>query len=163
MLRKKCVEEFCRGEWKMKLLENSFSQSFRTHEIEMCLRETLSFAVGVFSPSLSIALSCESATFSLFSQSSKDVLECFESYKLEDIKSSKKHTEKHKGKAQHNFFAKYLTSDKVSVSCVFEWIKLRFPKSSGLNIPVSQDQTTTVLFFRRRCVVLKFQDQRTTK
>ncbi len=31
------------------------------------------------------------------------------------------------------------------------------------SFPVSQDQTTTVLFFRRRCVVLKFQDQRTTK
>ncbi len=29
--------------------------------------------------------------------------------------------------------------------------------------PVSQDQTTTILFFRRRCVVLKFQDQRMTK
>ncbi len=28
--------------------------------------------------------------------------------------------------------------------------------------PVSQDQTTTVLFFRRRCVVLKFQDHTTT-
>ncbi len=28
--------------------------------------------------------------------------------------------------------------------------------------PVSQDQTTTVQFLRRRCVVLKFQDQTTT-
>ncbi len=28
--------------------------------------------------------------------------------------------------------------------------------------PVSQDQTTTVLFFQRRCVVLKFQDHTTT-
>ncbi len=28
--------------------------------------------------------------------------------------------------------------------------------------PVSQDQTTTVLFFRCRCVVLKFQDHTTT-
>ncbi len=29
--------------------------------------------------------------------------------------------------------------------------------------PVSQDQATTILFFRRRCVVLKFQHQITTK
>ena len=28
--------------------------------------------------------------------------------------------------------------------------------------PVSQDQTTTILFFRRRCVVLKFQDHTMT-
>ncbi len=40
-----------------------------------------------------------------------------------------------------------------------------FALSSELTLysPVSQDQTATVLFFRRRCVVLKFQDQRTTK
>ncbi len=36
-------------------------------------------------------------------------------------------------------------------------------KAAAPTDPLSQDQTTTVLFFRRRCVVLKFQDQRTTK
>ena len=38
------------------------------------------------------------------------------------------------------------------------------PTTTRLDLnPVSQDQTTTVLFFRRHCVVLKFQDQRMTK
>ena len=32
----------------------------------------------------------------------------------------------------------------------------------NLRFPVSQDQTTTILFFQRRCEVLKFQDQRAT-
>ncbi len=35
-------------------------------------------------------------------------------------------------------------------------------RTAPIRHPVQQDQTTTVLFFRRRCVVLKFQDQRTT-
>ncbi len=50
----------------------------------------------------------------MYFQHSQEVLNCFESYKLDDLKSSQKKLEKYKSKSsQHNYFAKYLTSEKV--------------------------------------------------
>lgn len=50
----------------------------------------------------------------IFTDYAKDVTECFESYKLDDMKSSKKNTDPSKSCAsQQIYFAKYLTSEKL--------------------------------------------------
>jgi THO complex subunit 1 len=48
-------------------------------------------------------------------QHTNDVLNCFSSFKLDEIQSDKKSKKSDRGKRTQAFFAKYLTSEKVSL------------------------------------------------